>query len=431
MTTIFNSHPEKVTRLFSHLVSHKNQLIHQPGSVLGNTALIAGTTVGVGILALPAVTLPSGVVPSTLLLITVWLYTIISALLLAEVCVNAMRVEGRVSIGLLGMVEKTLGFVGARIAGAAYLFLHYALLVAYMTEGGKILLSGFSQLWTKQNIPPAWVGTVSFTLLFGGMMCWGRKKLMEKLNNAFVVIVITSFLGLLLLAGGQVKSVQLLTQNWTALGSAVSVMLVALFFHNIVPVVVTQLEGDIPKIRRSMIIGSLIPLIMFLAWNAVILGSVSVDMVQTTAEFDPVQILRGGSAGEWLGVLLSIFSEFAIATSFIGVVYGLVDFFPDIFPWTTGKPLIRLPLFSIILLPPMSLGAINPGIFFSALDFAGALSISVLGGIIPALMTWKQRQEQQLYSINQRFVPGGNLTLIIIMAIASVLIIRQILLMME
>ena len=46
-------------------------------------------------------------------------------------------------------------------------------------------------------------------------------------------------------------------------------------------------------------------------------------------------------------------------------------------------------------------------------------------------MTWKQRQEQQLYSINQRFVPGGNLTLIIIMAIASVLIIRQILLMME
>ncbi|KZL50601.1 tyrosine transporter [Nodularia spumigena CENA596] len=406
----------------------ENKLSHQPGSVWGNTALIAGTTVGAGILALPAVTLPSGVVPSTVLLIAVWLYTVISGLLLAEVCVNAMRLEGRLSIGLLAMVERTLGFVGARIAGAAYLFLHYALLVAYMTEGGNILVSGVSQVWGLQNIPPAWVGTIAFTLLFGGIMYLGREKFLEKLNSTFVTIVITSFLGLLFLGGGQVKTVQLLTHNWTALGSAVSVMLVALFFHNIVPVVVTQLEGDIPKIRQSIIIGSLIPLIMFLLWNAVILGSISPD-IQSTSDFDPLQILRAGGAGEWLGILLSIFSEFAIATSFIGFVYGLLDFFQDMFPVVQGKPSSRLPIYSLILLPPMSLGAINPSIFFSALDFAGTFSISVLGGIIPALMTWKQRQEPQLNSINQPLVPGGRVTLIIMIAIASVLIIKQILLM--
>uniref|UniRef100_UPI0030D76DDD amino acid permease n=1 Tax=Nodularia spumigena TaxID=70799 RepID=UPI0030D76DDD len=381
-----------------------------------------------GILALPAVTLPSGVVPSTVLLIAVWLYTVISGLLLAEVCVNAMRLEGRLSVGLLAMVERTLGFVGARIAGAAYLFLHYALLVAYMTEGGNILVSGVSQVWGLQNIPPAWVGTIAFTLLFGGIMYLGREKFLEKLNSTFVAIVITSFLGLLLLGGGQVKTVQLLTHNWTALGSAVSVMLVALFFHNIVPVVVTQLEGDIPKIRQSIIIGSLIPLMMFLLWNAVILGSISPD-IQSTGNFDPLQILRAGGAGEWLGILLSIFSEFAIATSFIGFVYGLLDFFQDMFPVVQGKPSSRLPIYSLILLPPMSLGAINPSIFFSALDFAGTFSISVLGGIIPALMTWKQRQEPQLNSINQPLVPGGRVTLIIMIAIASVLIIKQILLM--
>ncbi|MFB2816603.1 amino acid permease [Umezakia ovalisporum] len=429
--TPFHSHQEKVTRLFSRVEFNEQKLSHQPGSVLGNTALIAGTTVGAGILALPAVTLPSGVLPSTVLLITVWLYTVVSGLLLAEVCVNAMRLEGRLSIGLLAMVEKTLGFVGARIVGAAYLFLHYALLVAYMTEGGKILVSGVSHVWGIQNIPPAWVGTITFTLLFGGLMYVGREKLIEKLNNAFVAIVIISFLGLLFLGGGQVKSMQLLTQNWTALGGAVSVMLVALFFHNVVPVVVTQLEGDIPKIRQSIIVGSFIPLIMFLAWNTVILGSVSLGTVQSTGKFDPVEILRAGGAGEWLGVLLSIFSEFAIATSFIGFVYGLLDFFQDIFPLAQAKPSIRLPLYSLILLPPMSLGTINPSIFFSALDFAGTLSISVLGGIIPALMTWKQRQEQQLNNINQRIVPGGKVGLIIMMVIASVLIIKQILAMSE
>ncbi|WP_410175188.1 aromatic amino acid transport family protein [Nodularia spumigena] len=130
-----------------------------------------------------------------------------------------------------------------------------------------------------------------------------------------------------------------------------------------------------------------------------------------------------------MGILLSIFSEFAIATSFIGFVYGLLDFFQDMFPVVQGKPSSRLPIYSLILLPPMSLGAINPSIFFSALDFAGTFSISVLGGIIPALMTWKQRQEPQLNSINQPLVPGGRVTLIIMIAIASVLIIKQILLM--
>ena len=48
---------QPITRLFSHLEFDGNKLQHQPGSVLGNTALIAGTTVGAGILGLPALKL--------------------------------------------------------------------------------------------------------------------------------------------------------------------------------------------------------------------------------------------------------------------------------------------------------------------------------------------------------------------------------------
>ncbi|MDZ8241377.1 MAG: aromatic amino acid transport family protein [Nostoc sp. ChiQUE01a] len=422
---------EQVTRFFSHLQFDGNKLNHQPGSVLGSTALIAGTTVGAGILALPAVTLPSGVLPSTFGLIAVWLYALVSGLLIAEVTLNTMRLEGRPSIGLLGVVEKTLGKLGARVASGAYLFMHYALLVAYITEGGEILGTAIAKFWGVQNILPTWVGTTAFTLIFGGVMYVGREKFIEKLNSAFVGIVIVSFLGLLLLAGGQVKSSQLLIQNWSALGSAVSVMCVAMFYQNIVPVVVTQLEGDVRKIRQSILIGSLIPLIMFLAWNAVILASVSPDMVHSTSVgktvFDPLQILRAGGAGEWLGVLVSVFSEFAIATSFIGFVYGLLDLFKDIFLIAQGKVSSRFPLYSLVLFPPMTLGTLNPSIFFTALDYTGTFSISVLGGIIPALMTWKQRQEQKnLNTINQPLVPGGKVTLIAMIAVALVLMVRQI-----
>lgn len=431
MQTVLKSNQEQVTRLFSNLEFDGNQLSHQPGSVLGSTALIAGTTVGAGILALPAVTLPSGVVPSTVLLVGVWLYTLISGLLIAEATVNTMRIAGRPSVGMLAMIENTLGVVGGRIAGATYLLLHYALLVAYTTQGGEILGSAIANLLGIPHQLPAWLGTIVFTLIFGGIMYLGREKFVEKLNSVFVAIVLVSFLGLLLLAGEQVKTTQLLFQNWSALGSAVSVMAVALFYHNVVPVVVTQLEGDTRKIRQSIVIGSLIPLIMFLAWNAVILGSVNPEILQKTVDgrtiFDPLQILRSGSAGEWLGVLVSIFSEFAIATSFIGFVYGLLDFLQEIFFVTQVQFSSRLPLYSVILLPAMSLGAINPKIFFIALDYVGTFNITVLAGIIPALMTWKQRHNlEHSHKIHQPLVPGGKVTLIAMIGIALAIIGKEI-----
>lgn len=432
MQTVFQSHAQQDTRLFSHLEFDGQQLSHQPGSVWGSTALVAGTTVGAGILALPAVTISSGVVPSTVLMIAAWVYALVSGLLIAEATVNTMRLVGRPHVNMSAMVENTLGCFGARVAGGAYLFLHYALLVAYIAEGGKILAAAAAKVLGMQEVLPGWVGAVSFTLIFGGLMYLGRDKLIEKLNNAFVVIVLVSFLGLLLLVGGQVKSTQILWQNWTTLGSAISVMFVALFYHNVVPVVVTQLEGDRQKIRQSIVIGSVIPLIMFLAWNAVILGSVSPEIMQKTFEgktiFDPLQVLRSGGGGEWLGLLVTVFSEFAIVTSFIGFMYGLLDFLRDITVVKRSQSTNRLPLYSLILLPATSFSAFNPGIFFTALDYTGTFSISILGGIIPALMAWKHRQQQSsLYPDNQPFVPGGKITLTVVIAIAVVMIARQIL----
>ena len=46
----------------------------ESGSVLGSAALIAGTTVGTGVLALPEITGPSGFVPSSEVLVAMWIY---------------------------------------------------------------------------------------------------------------------------------------------------------------------------------------------------------------------------------------------------------------------------------------------------------------------------------------------------------------------
>jgi tyrosine-specific transport protein len=209
-------------------------------------------------------------------------------------------------------------------------------------------------------------------------------------------------------------------------------MFVAMFYHNIVPVVTTQLEGDVKKIRRAIAIGSTIPLLMFVTWNAVILGSVSPDMMKGVSDgstvFDPLQLLRNGNAGAWLGILVSVFSEFAIVTSFIGFVYGLLDFFKDLLDVAPNDSSKRLPLYSLVLLPATSLSVLNPSIFFTALDYAGTFSMSVLGGIIPALMAWKQRYSQQQNSNHalNPLIPGGKVTLVAIASVAMAVMVRHV-----
>ncbi len=424
MKTIDKSDIPSTTRLFSNVSFDGNKLIHKPGSVIGSTALIAGTTVGAGILALPAVTLPSGVLPSTALLIGVWLYTVVSGLLVAEVALNGMRYTGRASNGLLVMVESTLGKLAARAAGGAYLFFHYALLIAYVSQGGGILISAVERIWDVPHALPTWIGSTGFALIFGGILYLGRDKFIEKLNSFFVVVVIASFIGLLLLAATHIHPTSLLSQDWSALPPALSVMLVALFFHNIVPVVATQLEGDAGKVRQSIVVGSVIPLIMFLLWNTVILGSVTPAMLQSISGnsniFDPLQVLRAGDAGQWLGILVTVFSEFAIVTSFIGFFYGLQDLFQDMNLFA-GNSTARLPLVSLILFPPMGFSALNPSIFFTALDYAGTFGISILGGVIPVLMAWRQRDRYK--ELNQSLVPGGNWVLLIMISIAFMAIV--------
>ena len=65
---------------------------------------------------------------------------------------------------------------------------------------------------------------------------------------------------------------------------------------------------------------------MFILWNAAILGAVDVASVAAQGAegvgvvFDPLEVLRAGGGGEELGVVISVFTFFAVVTSFIGFV---------------------------------------------------------------------------------------------------------------
>src|SRR3989344_6702092 len=60
------------------------KIFHSLGHVVGGTLLIAGTAVGVGMLALPVATGPGGFIPSITIYLICWAFMLCTGLLLVE-----------------------------------------------------------------------------------------------------------------------------------------------------------------------------------------------------------------------------------------------------------------------------------------------------------------------------------------------------------
>ncbi len=389
------------------------------------TALVSGTTIGAGVLALPTVTLDAGVIPSSIALILCWLYALSTGLLLAEIHLRTLeqdQTSDSQSVGLISLITPVLGAsklgqMARTIAAIAYGFLHYALLVAYIAEGGAILnplIQAIAQVLLVMpllTVPPE-LGPIVFVTVLGSLLYFGRSSLIGRINAGFVAIILIAFLGLMKDMMPQIFGDRLFVQNWSAIPAAIPVMLVAIFFQNVIPVVTTQLDGNVQQVRRSLFIGSLIPLILYLLWNSTVLltgGATPLDLSHSSF---------------WV----SVFSEFAIATSFIGFVYGLLSFFNDLFLVVPddleSNPSLKRSLYLLVLTPSIVIAVLNPNIFLSALDWAGTFSISILGGVLPAWMAWQQRQEFQGVSSIPEFIPGGKWSLGLIGAIGLLILSR-------
>eukprot|EP00210_Caulerpa_lentillifera_P006462 g6174.t1 len=393
------------TRFWSNVNSET--LKHEPGNVVSSAALVAGTTIGAGMLALPSVTQSSGFVASTVALCGVCVFSIVSGLLIAEVNINTMCELGSGGVSLTSMAERTLGKTGTRISSTAYVLLHYALLVAYISRGGEILGE-----WLDV---PSWIGGIVFANSLGALCYVASPSTLGKANGVLVGLVIVSFLALVSVASTGVDTSNLLKADWLAIPPSLSILSLAFVYQNVVPVITTNLEGDIKKVRSAILIGSFVALSMFIAWDATILGSLPIG----SEVGDPLDRLK--QSVNLAGPLIQGFSIFALATSYIGFVLGLTDFIADALRLPSGKQPIP---YLLTLVPSCGLASTYPDIFLKALDFAGTYGVLVLFGIIPALMAWSERYNGVTIS-SIRIVPGGKLSLILIGGLAMAIIANE------
>ena len=75
--------------------------------------------------------------------------------------------------------------------------------------------------------------------------------------SLLVAVVLASFAALVFVGSSGVHPEYLLHQDWSRVPSTVPVLYIALVFHNVIPVVTTQLEGEVmPLLMPCAIISS-------------------------------------------------------------------------------------------------------------------------------------------------------------------------------
>src|SRR5580704_10390307 len=103
--------------------------------VFGGTLLIAGTSIGAAMLAMPIMTGLFGFFGTWAILIACWLFMYWTATLILEA---TLQFEDGASF--ISMAQRTLGPVGAVTTWLTFLLVFYALVAAYLKGSGHIFI---------------------------------------------------------------------------------------------------------------------------------------------------------------------------------------------------------------------------------------------------------------------------------------------------
>nr|GEX29979.1 tryptophan/tyrosine permease [Tanacetum cinerariifolium] len=333
------------------------------GSVAGAVALIIGTSIGSGILALPMKTSPAGLLPSSISLTLCWGFLLIEALLLVEI-----------NVGLLKRKKKRMD-----------------------DESDLEVIS----IRTMAQETLGELGGVFFTMLFASLVSVGGTRTTDQVNQVLTVSMIGLLVTIEVLAivfGGWTGFEG--NGDWTKVPATIPVMIFSLVYHDLAPVLCAYLGGDIGRIRTSVVLGSVVPLVGLLVWDAIALNLSN----QAESFIDPVELLM---RQRWDGVeiMVEAFSLLALGTSLIGTLLGFSQFFKEQILntlswdasslqnsilverwWISNR--VGFTATAMVVGPSLFVSTTVPDVFSAATDIAGGYCMTMLYGVLPPAMAW-------------------------------------------
>ncbi|CAM2930656.1 aromatic amino acid transport family protein [Vibrio ordalii] len=389
--------------------------------IFGSTLIIAGTTIGAGMLALPLASAGIGFGTSLLIMIALWALMAFTALLMVEIHQYADK-----DATLHTLAKQILGQKGKWVASFAMLFLFYSLCAAYIAGGGAQFTHRLTEFAGIEISNP--LGTLLFTLLVALVVTIGTRTV-DKVNRLLFAGKMVAMIIVLSFLAPNVSQSYLLSMplEQGLIVAAIPVIFTSFGFHGSIPAIVNYLDGDTPSLRKAILIGSAIPLIIYIFWQIVTLGVVSQPQLVENSGLSALIVTLGQTVHQSnLSSIIGVFADLALLTSFLGVSLGLFEFMGDTIK-KKNIPLHRMAASVITYLPPLVFALFYPQGFIMALGYA-AIALTILAIFLPIVMVIKVRSNQvfQLQGGTQYQVRGGKLALTMTATIGLLIVTSQI-----
>ncbi|XP_004249137.1 uncharacterized protein [Solanum lycopersicum] len=435
----------------------------QEKSFWGAVGLIVGTAVGPGMLGLPAATVKSGPIPSTISLLLTWVYVISSIILVAELSFAAMEEDGVDEVSFTSLATKALGSKLGSFVALVYGSLTFALLVACVSGIGSIISQWFPKInhVLANGLFPSLVGIVLCLLPFHVIDVANRCLCITMFFSITTLVVIGIFVGRMSI----LDSFGFASWRFSSVLPAIPVAVLTMGFHVITPFICKIAGNTVHDARKAIMLGGTIPLVMVLSWNLIVLGLSSHNASSVSS--DPISLLLSVNSSALPAVQGFAFS--ALATSLIGYAVSfpkqVVDTLDLIFSSSSSIPSpargvvgkvgsatfklrqnlgnegkvsysgtkndnasenrvnsgfesLQSLVIPFVLALPVLIGSFFPSTFSRALDFAGIYANCFLFGILPPVMTYIYQSRRKL---RLGVLPGGDGVLLLLLVIAVIL----------
>ncbi len=178
------------------------------GRVISGSLLIAGTTVGAGMLGIPLLTAQAGFWPAWTITGLTWLFMLLTGLLMLEATLWMPTGSHVLSIS-----QRFLGRKGKVLTGALFIFLYYSLLTAYFAAGAPLLSKGLLAL-TGLSLMGIW-STLFFGVIFILIVSAGARWI-DRTNMILITGMVGAYVLLVGIGAPEVESMRLKTMNWGA-----------------------------------------------------------------------------------------------------------------------------------------------------------------------------------------------------------------------
>ena len=358
---------------------------------IGGIFLVAGTTIGAGMLALPVTTALIGYGPSIALFLICWGFMLASAFFFLDV---NLAVKGEPN--LISMASRTLGIWGKSVAWIFYLLLLYSLIAAYIAASAPLFVQALEYILPIQV--PALVGPFILPLVFGSFVYLGTLGV-DLVNRLLMIGLIVSYALLVVFLPSHIHPELLGHMDLSPALIAFPVIITSFGYHIIIPTLTTYMNHDKKHLRLTLFIGSVVALLVYVLWQTLVLGIVPLEgenglLMAWQKGLSSAVPLAKIVTNPYVRIGAQFFSFFAIVTSFLGVSLSLSDFLTDGFKirksWE-GRLLAIL----LVFIPPLFFVFTYKRGFIVALEYAGAF-VAILLIFLPAMMAW-QLKEHKFY----------------------------------